>query len=97
MGEGGIMKFGHMVSKGVYHIPENFKPKTRAQAQKDGDILYFEKECEHGHKAPRYTRDNVCKECYRLKRTKYKEAANAKDKAKELKKGLSKLRPIFTD
>lgn len=62
------IKFGARLEDGSYNIPKDYKPKTRKDAQKAGDILYYEKDCENKHKSPRYTRDNVCKECYRLKR-----------------------------
>ena len=59
---------------GVYDLPE---VKTRVQALTDGDTLYWSgKVCENGHHAPRYSRDNVCKECYRIKRQAWKEAAS---------------------
>ena len=60
--------------QGVYALPE---VKTRAKALEDGDTLYWSgKVCENGHHAPRYSRDNVCKECYRIKRQAWKEAAS---------------------
>lgn len=59
--------------KGVYDLTEM---KDLKGAKKDGDILYYEKPCEKGHKAPRYVRDGVCKECYRLKRLAKKEKFN---------------------
>jgi len=57
--------------KGEYTLPGI---KTREQATKDGDVLYWSgTACDKGHNAPRYVRDNVCKECYRLKREELKE------------------------
>ena len=50
----------------TYDLPA---PKSSAQAMKDGDVLYWSgTPCINGHKSPRYTRDDVCKECYRLKK-----------------------------
>ena len=90
------MRFGHYIKEeGKYFISEDYKPKTREQAQKDKDTLYFEKNCENNHHAPRYTRDNVCKECYRLKRKaqlekRMKKLKEAEDKKSKKKKEMTK-------
>ena len=93
-----MTKFGaYDKTTGEYNIPEDYEPKTREQAQEDGDTLYFEVECEKGHRAPRYTRDNVCKECYRLKRKAQIEKRMKKLQEQEDKKnGKAEMKKLKT-
>lgn len=61
-----IGKFGTRMRDGSYYMP--FVSERNA-AKERGETLYWNGEmCKVcGVKAPRYIRDNVCKECYRLR------------------------------